>query len=47
MPTDPVTRSSQPLLRCERLVIGHRGRPLLPPIDLAIHAGHDAGGAGP
>jgi zinc transport system ATP-binding protein len=39
MSTEPVTRSSQPLLRCQRLVIGHRGRPLLPPIDLEIHAG--------
>jgi zinc transport system ATP-binding protein len=27
------------LLRCERLVIGHGGRPLLPPCDLTIRAG--------
>jgi zinc transport system ATP-binding protein len=27
------------LLRCEGLVIGHAGRPLLPPVDLAIRAG--------
>jgi zinc transport system ATP-binding protein len=36
MPTDP---EAAPLLRCERLVIGHRGRALLPPIDLAIRPG--------
>jgi|SRR4051812_47668126 zinc transport system ATP-binding protein len=28
-----------PLLRCERLVVGHAGRPLLPPCDLAIRPG--------
>lgn len=27
------------LLRCERLVVGHRGRPLLPPCDAAIRRG--------
>jgi zinc transport system ATP-binding protein len=27
------------LLRCERLVIGHRGRALLPPIDITIRRG--------
>jgi zinc transport system ATP-binding protein len=27
------------LLRCDRLIIGHRGRPLLPPIDLTIRRG--------
>ncbi len=27
------------LLRCERLVIGHGGRPLLPPIDLTVRRG--------
>jgi zinc transport system ATP-binding protein len=31
--------SDDELLRCERLVIGHRGRPLLPPIDLTIRRG--------
>jgi zinc transport system ATP-binding protein len=39
MPTDPAVENAPPLLRCERLVIGHRGRPLLPPIDLAIRPG--------
>jgi len=28
-----------PLVRCERLVVGYDGRPLLPPIDLTIDAG--------
>lgn len=26
----------EPLLRCERLVVGHEGRAVLPPVDLAI-----------
>jgi zinc transport system ATP-binding protein len=40
MPTESaVTDPRPPLLRCDRLVIGHRGRPLLPPIDLAIRPG--------
>jgi zinc transport system ATP-binding protein len=39
MRADPVTADGPALLRCERLVIGHRGRPLLPPIDLEIRAG--------
>lgn len=28
-----------PLLRCEKLVIGHGKKPLLPPLDLEIHRG--------
>jgi zinc transport system ATP-binding protein len=35
MPSDP----GDALLRCDGLVIGHRGRPLLPPIDATIHRG--------
>jgi zinc transport system ATP-binding protein len=40
MPTEPTALdTSQALIRCERLIIGHRGRALLPPIDLAIRPG--------
>ena len=31
--------TAEPWLRCERLVIGHQGRPILPPIDLDIQPG--------
>jgi zinc transport system ATP-binding protein len=31
--------TTEPLLRCERLVIGHAGHPLLPPCDLTIRPG--------
>ncbi|MCK6502103.1 metal ABC transporter ATP-binding protein [Myxococcota bacterium] len=31
--------SSTPLLRCERLVVGYGGRPVLPPVDLEIRPG--------
>jgi zinc transport system ATP-binding protein len=40
MTTEPAAaQAPEPLLRCDGLVIGHRGRPLLPPIDLAIRPG--------
>jgi zinc transport system ATP-binding protein len=34
-----VAEPDEPLLRCEQLVIGHGGRPLLPPIDLRVARG--------
>jgi len=37
--TSVATAASPPLLRCERLVIGHAGRPLLPPCNLDIRPG--------
>jgi zinc transport system ATP-binding protein len=35
----PQAAQPPPLLRCEGLVVGHGGRPLLPPCDLAVNAG--------
>jgi zinc transport system ATP-binding protein len=35
----PAGGDGEELLRCEQLVIGHRGRALLPPIDLSIRRG--------
>src|SRR5688500_613298 len=40
MSTEPAIRpGNDPWLSCERLVIGHRGRAILPPIDLQIRPG--------
>jgi zinc transport system ATP-binding protein len=35
----PAPAAADELLRCDRLVIGHGGRALLPPINLSIHRG--------
>jgi zinc transport system ATP-binding protein len=37
LPCEPPAR--EPLLRCERLVVGWGGRPLLPPIDFEVRPG--------
>jgi zinc transport system ATP-binding protein len=38
-PVAPVRSSSSPLVRCQRLVVGHRGRGLLPAFDLSVAPG--------